>query len=828
MDQDSNRPATGSGDSPDSPPRHHGTASRDRHPPHPHTTPHDSPEETGRWIGRPLPRREDPALLTGRVPYLADLDRPGTARVRFVRSTVAHARVTGIETDTARAMPGIIGVFTADDLATVSPAGSLAPQRSTHELGTRPTPYFALARNRVRHVGEAIVAVVGETAAACADAAEAVVIEYSELPVVIDVEAALSPESPVVHEGWPDNVAGVFEVSMGDPEQARMAAAHSVTETFRIQRQTAASLEPRGVLAIPDPYEDRLTVWTSTQSPNIVRDFLAEATGIPQNRLTVRVPAVGGGFGAKFHHYPEETAVALLAVLIGRPVMWVEDRTESFTATVHAREQVVRATMTADEEGRITAVIADISSDQGAYMHMASYGPAWLTSVMMTNVYAVPNAAVRLSAVVTNKTPSGSYRGWGQPQANFVVERLVELLAAEMGVDSLELRRRNFVPPDRFPYTGLFHTFDSGRYEECLDLTLERARHRHWLEIRDAQTPDERRSRPIGVGLAFYVENTALGPSRQMNQGGLNQGGYDIAHLRLEPDGRVTLFTGLCEMGQGFRNGLTVVCADTLGVHPDQIEVVTGDTDKCPYTGHGTGASRSAAVGGAAVRKASRTMRTRLMAIAAHMLEAHPDDLRAAGGRFWVVGSPSRSVTTADIGRAVYLRAVELPDDVDPGLEVTETFDPVGMAWPYGAHHAVVKVDTATGAVEILDYTMVHDTGVVLNPMIVEGQLHGAAAQGIGAALFEELVHDEAGQPLTTGLTDYLVPSAPEIPSFAVDHMCTPSPVVPGGVKGAGEAGVIAPPAAITNAVEDALSDYGARLTSTPLSPERIWRAINS
>ncbi len=783
--------------------------------------------EPGRWIGRRLPRREDPALLTGGVPYLADLDRPGTLKVRFVRSTVAHARITDIETDAARAMPGVVGVFTAGDLAAVSPGGVLAPQRSTHELGTRPTPYYALARDRVRHVGEAVVAVVGESSAACTDAAEAVVVEYDELPTVVDVEGAMSPDSPVIHEGWPDNVAGVFEVSMGDPERARDDATHSVTETFRIQRQTATSLEPRGVLAIPDPYEDRLTIWTSTQSPNIVRDFLAEATGVPQNRITVRVPAVGGGFGAKFHHYPEETALALLALLTGRPLMWVEERTESFTATVHARQQVVRATMTADDRGRITAVIAEIASDQGAYMHMASYGPAWLTSVMMTNVYAVPNAAVRLSAVVTNKTPSGSYRGWGQPQANFVVERLVELLAAEIGIDSVELRRRNLIAPDEFPHTSLFHTFDSGRYEECLDLTLTRARHGHWLEVRSSQSPSERRTRPIGVGLAFYVENTALGPSRQMNQGGLNQGGYDISRLRLEPDGRVTLFTGLCEMGQGFRNGLAVVCAETLGVHPDQVRVVTGNTDECPYTGHGTGASRSAAVGGAAVRKASLTMRSQMTAIAAHMLEAHPDDVTAADGRFWVVGSPSRSITTADIGRAVYLRAVELPDGVDPGLEVIETHDPEAMAWPYGVHHAVVEVDTETGRVEILDYTIVHDTGTVLNPMIVEGQIHGATAQGIAAALFEEFVHDDAGQPLTTSLTDYLVPSAPEIPSLDVGHMCTPSPVVPGGVKGAGEAGVIAPPAAITNAVEDALSAFGVRLTSTPLTPERLWRHLN-
>ena len=479
---------------------------------------------------------------------MADLVDDKTLHVGFVRSTSAHADIVSVDVGEAKVMPGVEAVFTAVDLR-----DDLAAQPSTHELGTRPTPYFALAKGRVRHVGEAIVAVVAHSAVELADAMETVTVEYRDLEVVVDAAEAVASGSAAVYDGWPDNIVGTFEVAMGDVDRAISTADVVVSRRFRIGRQTAASLEPRGVLGEWDSRSKELVLWTSTQSPHIVRDFIAQITGVPMHRVTIRVPAVGGGFGAKFHFYPEESAVALIAIKLGRPVVWLEGRTESFVATVHARDLVVDATIAARADGAIVAMSADIVADMGAYTHMVSYGPAWLTSVMMTNVYAIPNAAARLKAVITNKTPSGSYRGWGQSEANFVVERMVELLATELTLDSVELRRKNFIAPEQFPYTSLFHTFDNGEYEECLDRGLELGRYNHW---RDRQAQARAAGRHIGVGMSFYVENTGLGPSRQMNEGGLNQGGYDISHIRMEPGGEVTLFTGLCEMGQGFTNGL--------------------------------------------------------------------------------------------------------------------------------------------------------------------------------------------------------------------------------------------------------------------------------
>ncbi len=764
----------------------------------------------------PLPRREDPGLLTGAAQYIADLATPDTLRVGFVRSTVAHAEILSIDTSDAAVMPGIEAIFTAADFP------DLRPQPSTHRLGTRPTPYYALVGDRVRHVGEPLAVVVGATEAAVTDAIEAVVVDYRELDVVTDVLAALDDGSPRIHDDWPDNIAGTFDVEMGDVEGAIAAADVVVRAHLSIGRQTGASIEPRGVRGTWDATRGRLELWTSTQSPNIVRDFVAEITGLPEHKVQVRVPAVGGGFGTKFHYYSEESMVALLAQMFDQPLMWLEGRSESFVASVHARQQVVDATIAGNRDGTITAISAELLADMGAYMHMVSYGPAWLTSVMMTNAYAIPNARARLKAIVTNKVPSGSYRGWGQPQANFVVERLVDILAAELQMDRGEVRRRNFVPPDRFPYKSLFHTFDSGRYAECLDRGLELGRHEEWRAYRAAAREE---GRHVGIGLSFYVENTALGPSCKMNQGGLEQGGYDISNIRMEPGGEITIFTGLCEMGQGFTNGLVQLCADAVGVHPDQIEVITGDTDACPYTGHGTGASRSAAIGGAAVLKASAKMREKIETIAAHMLEAAADDLVIEDGTISVIGSPDRSITMSDIGRAAYLRAIDLPPGMAPGLEVIEVYDPPDQAWPYGLNHVVVEVDVETGAVTLLDYAVMHDCGTILNPMIVEGQMHGGIAQGIAAALDEEIVYNDDGQILTSTFIDYRIPSAAELPNFRVGHMTTPSPIIPGGMKGTGEAGVIGPPAAIVAAIEDALGPGGPTFTSIPVSPQMIFEA---
>ncbi|HXF98510.1 MAG TPA: xanthine dehydrogenase family protein molybdopterin-binding subunit [Gaiellaceae bacterium] len=758
-------------------------------------------------------------MLTGCGRYLGDLTRPRMLHAVFLRSPYPHARIKAIDVSAAAAVPGVRLVLTGADLPPDFP-----PQPLNHLFhGQRETPYYALARDRVRYVGEPVALVAADSPYVGEDARELIEVEWEPLPAVASAEAALAEGAPLLYDDWPDNVAATFEAEMGDVDAALREADVVVTQRFDLSRIFACPLEGRGVLAEWDTFRDELTLWTSSQIPHIARDFLSWVLGLPEPRIRVIVPRVGGGFGAKFHFYPEEVAVALAARETGRPVRWVEDRAESFLATVHAREQVIEATMAARADGVITGVKAEILGDMGAALHTVSYGPVWLTSVMMTNVYVIPNARVRARAVVTNKTPLGSFRGWGQPQANFAVERLVDQVARRLGMDPAEVRRRNLIPPDRFPYKGLHHVFDSGRYEDCLDKALELVDYSGW---RERQQRMREQGRLVGVGLSFYVENTALGPSRLLNQGGVLSGGYDIGHVRMETNGEATVFTGLCEMGQGFTNGLAQLCADELGVDLDQVTVVTGDTQLCPVTGYGTGASRSASVGGAAVAKAARTVRRKVLEIAAHMLEAAVDDLEIERGRISVAGSPERYVTMADIGRAAYLRPADLPEGMDPGLEAIEVFDPPQMAWPYGVNIAVVEIDPETGLVSFLDYAYVHDTGTLLNPMIVEGQIHGGMAQGIGMALYEQLAYDEDAQPRVGTFMDYLLPTALEIPRPRLDHLVTPSPLIPGGMKGVGEAGTIGSPAAVASAVEDALRPFEATVTRLPLTPEAVLGLI--
>lgn len=772
------------------------------------------------WVGKSLKRREDPELLTGRGRYVGDIVRPGMLHAAFVRSPFAHARLGSIDVSRAIAIPGVHAVLTAADFPE-----NLRPQPCTHMFaGQHDTPYHALARDRVRYAGESVAIVVADSPHIAEDGVEEVEVDWQPLGAVSSVEAALADGAPLLYEDWGNNVAAVFDQEKGDVDAAFADADVVVTERVRIQRQFACSLETRGVVAEWDEFSDELTLWSSTQILHILRDLLSHVLGLPEHRIRIIVPRIGGAFGAKFHFYPEETAVALAARATGRPVRWIEDRLESFVATVHAREQVIEATMAATSDGKITAVKADILGDMGAALHTVGYGPVWLTAVMMTNLYAIENIRARARAIMTNKTPLGSYRGWGQPQANFAVERTIEKLARELRIDGIELRRRNFIPPDGFPYKSLHHVFDSGRYADALDKALHQFDLEGWrrrqLELRE-------QGRYVGLGLSCYIENTALGPSRILNAGGVEQGGYDIARVRIEPGGEVTVYTGLCEMGQGFTNGLTQVCADYLGAHPDQITVVTGDTSSCPYTGYGTGASRSASVGGAALMKASTKLAEKVRRIAGHMLEAAPEDLVVEDGEAWVTGFPARRVSFAEIGRAAYLRADQLAEDEDPGLEEIGVFDPPQMAWPYGVNCVAVEVDPKTGEVWFLDYVYVHDSGTVLNPMIVEGQIHGGVAQGIGAALFEELRYDEDGQPLFGSFMDYVLPTAMEIPRIRIDEQVTPSPIIPGGTKGVGEAGAIGSPAAVVAAIEDALSPFGVRIRETPVTPERIVQLLS-
>ena len=777
--------------------------------------------ESRSWVGQPIERREDVELLTGAGRFIGDLTRPGMLHAAFLRSPLPHAEIRSIDVTAAEAASGVHAVFTGADLAP-----SVPQQPTPHRVwGQKDTPYYALARGRVRYAGEAVALVVAESRYLAEDARELIEVDWEPLPSVGSMEASLAEDAPVLYPGWTDNVAGTFDQEMGDVDRAFAEADVVVERVFSISRVFGCPLEGRGVLAEWEPSRQELTVWSSTQTLHVAQDCLAETLGIPAHKVRVRVPRLGGGFGSKFHFYPEEVAVSFASRALGRPVRWVEDRTEAFLSTVHACQEVIKAEMAATVDGVITGVKASIKGDMGGALHTMAYGPVWLTAVMMTNVYQIPNARVHLDAVLTNKTPFGSYRGWGQPQANFAVERLVDAVAAEVGIDRFEIRRRNFIPPDKFPYTSLHHVFDSGDYAAALDRALNLSGYEEW-RTRQEQMRGE--GRHVGIGVSFYVENTALGPSRILNEGGVDQGGYDIAHVRIEPSGEAIVYTGLCDMGQGLTNALAQVCAEELGLHPDQVTVVTGDTEMCPRTGYGTGASRSTAVGGAAVMKACAVLREKIKAIAAHMLEASSDDLVLTGGAVQVRGDPSSHVTMADVGRAAYLRIKDLPEGMDPGLAAIEVFDPPQMAWPYGVNVAVVEVDAGTGGVSFLDYAYVHDCGTVVNPMLVDGQIHGAVAQGISMALHEELVYDDRGQPLFSTFMDYVLPTSAEVPRLRLDHLATPSPIIPGGMKGVGEAGVIGSPAAVAAAIEDALSVFSVQVDEVPLTPDRIVALIEA
>lgn len=735
----------------------------------------------------------------------------------FVRSPHPYAVIKSVDRSAALALDGVHAVITAEDFG-----DGIKPIPNTHAYpGQRATPFYPLAIDRARYVGEPVAMVVADTQYLAEDGRDLVLVEWEVLPSVGNTDRALEPDAPTVYEEWPDNVVGLHEAEMGDVDAAFEAADVVVTSDLSYQRVFACPLECRGSVGHWEAQSGQVSLWTSSQILHITRDLLATVIGHPEHKVRVFVPRIGGAFGGKFHFYAEDAAVVLASKVVGRPVKWIEDRLESFTGMVHARDQKAEVQMAATREGKILGVKADIVGDLGAALHTTGSGPIWLTSVMMTNVYEIENARVRSRIVATNKTPAGSYRGWGQPEANFFVERTLDLVARELDISPAEIRRRNFIPPEHLPHTGLFHTLDSGDYAASLDRAVAVLEERKWPE-RIEQMRQE--GKTVGIGYGFYTENTALGPSRILNAGGVDQGGYDISRIRVDTDGQVALYTGLCEMGQGLGTALTQVCADQLGVDPSSVRVISGDSASVPYSGYGTGASRGASLGGASAIKACGTIREKVKRIAAHMLEANPDDLEIESGEIFVAGSPESRVTMADVGKAAYTRIIDLPEGEDPGLEATEAFDPPQMAWSFGVNVVVLEVDPQTGMVDFLDYIYVHDCGTVLNPMIVDGQIHGGVAQGIGTALLERLPYNDEGQPLFATFMDYPLPSAVEIPRPHLEHTQTESPNIPGGMKGVGEAGIIGSPTAIAAAIEDALGGR-TRFTHLPIQPGDITRA---
>jgi CO/xanthine dehydrogenase Mo-binding subunit len=760
-------------------------------------------------IGQPIRRREDVRLLTGRGRYVSDIPLDGALHLAVVRSPHAHAEILRIDADEARRRPGIVGVFALADLPELR--GCLPPPAVPG--GTvRPYRQSALAAGLARFDGEVVAVVVGTDAYRAADGAAAVRVEYERLPAMVDLEQAVQPGAVLVHADWGTNVAATVAVETGDVAGARTRATHVVTRRFRCGRLTALPLEPRGVAARWDPATEMLHVWSSTQMPYGVRQRVAETLGLAADAVRVTAPDVGGGFGTKGPTYPEEVIVAALARRLGRSVRWADTREGSFGSTAHAGDQLHEMTLALAADGTILALEDDFLIDAGAYLPRGAV-VAGVTAPHLLSLYRIPAFRCRGRIVVTHKVPAAPYRGAGRTQATFVTERLLDIAARQAGLDPIELRRRNLInagemPHDRrMPYRdGMPLVYDSGDYPALLETALKRA---GYAEFRARQAAARREGRALGVGVAAYSEATGVGP-------------HEGAGIEVDGDGRVHVSTGAPSQGQGHETTLAQICADRLGVPLDSVSVIGGDTARFP-SGAGTFASRIAVIVGNAVAQAADDVREKTRRVAARALECAPDDVVVADGRAFVKGVPDRALALGAV--AILAQRADVVRELgEPGLTATRYVSPASVTWAAGVHVAVVEVDRETGAVKVLGYHAVHDAGHEINPLIVEGQTHGGAAQGIGAALSEAILYDESGQLLTRTLLDYALPRADEVPLIDVASCDSPSPLNPLGVKGTGEGSAVAGPAAIANAVADALGGESAdEITHVPVLAREVY-----
>jgi aerobic carbon-monoxide dehydrogenase large subunit len=772
----------------------------------------------GAFVGTAVKRKEDASLLRGTGSFVDNLTLPGTVFMAVVRSPYPHARITGVTLDAARAAEGVVAAFSGADLA-ADWTGSLPCAWPVTEDIKMP-PHFPLASEEARYQGDGVAVVIAESRALAADATELVQVDYELLPAIADVTKALEPGAPLVHADFGTNECYVWKLEAGDAQAAIDSADVVVTRRYFQPRLIPNAIEPRGVLAQMLP-GDEVTLWSATQIPHILRFALQLVLGIPESKIRVIAPDVGGGFGSKLNVYAEEVLAVALARRLGCPVKWTEGRAENFQATIHGRDVVHELTFAATKDGTITAVKSEATCAMGAYLQLVTPGIPLLGAWIYSGPYAIPNYSVTFTGVFTHTTPTDAYRGAGRPEATYVLERTMDALTRELGMDPVELRRRNFARD--FPYTmasGL--TIDSGDYEASLDrllgiLDLD--------AIRAEQTA--RRSRQdamqIGVGFSTYNEMCGLAPSRILGAIRYAVGGWDSATVRFQPLGSVQVVTGTSPHGQSHETTWAQIVADQLGVEVDDVEVLHGDT-AVSQLGMDTYGSRSLAVGGIALWRASQKIVDKARRIVSHQLEVAEDDLEFAEGTFSVRGSPGRSMGIKEVAFAAHA-AHNLPDGLEPGLEETAVYDPTNFSWPAGAHAAVVEVDTETGDTRLVRYVAVDDVGTPVNPMVIDGQVHGGVTQAVGAALYEEGVYDHDANLLTTTMANYLVPSAAELPSFETDRIETHADN-PLGVKGVGETGTIAAAPAVINAVIDALSHLGVMDIQMPATPERVWRAI--
>lgn len=772
--------------------------------------------EGGPEVGRARRRKEDARLITGRTQWTDNIQLPGMLHVAFLRSPMAHARITHVDTSGARTQPGVVAVFSGQDLA--GEQGSLpCAWPVTEDIVIPDHPPMAVTE--VRYVGEAVACVIATDRYKAADALDAIEIDYEPLDAVLDMNEALAEDSPKVHEAG--NKAFTWKFAQGDVDAAFSEAPVLIDRTFVQQRLIPSAMEPRAVVAQTDG--DSFTLHSATQIPHVLRFMLAVTTGIPEHKLRVIAPDVGGGFGSKLQVTAEEVLCLLITRRLGKPVKWTESRSEGNLTVHHGRDQIQQISIAAEKDGRIRGVRVDLLADMGAYLMLVTPGIPLLGAFMYNGIYKMDAYDFTCTGVFTTKMPTDAYRGAGRPEATFAIERAMDELAAELNLDPMEVRRRNWIKHSEFPYTTISGmTVDSGNYEAATDKAMALF---GYDKLRAEQIDRRDRHDPVqlGIGISTYTEMCGLAPSRVLGSLSYGAGGWEHASVRMLPSGKVEVVTGTSPHGQGHETAWSQIAADSLGVPFEDIAVIHGDTSSA-HKGMDTYGSRSLVVGGIAVLHACEKVKEKAKQVAAHLMEASPDDVEFSQGEFRVRGTGA-SRTIQEISLATFA-AHNLPDGFEPRLDADVTFDPENFSFPHGTHLCAAEVDTETGATKIRSYVAVDDVGNVVNPLIVEGQVHGGIAQGIAQALFEEAVYDAEGNLLTTTMADYLLPSSADLPDITTDRTQTPATTNPLGVKGVGEAGTIASTPAVVNAIVDALRPQGIHDIRMPCTPERVWRAL--
>lgn len=781
-----------------------------------------------KYVGKPIKRREDPRLMTGQGSFLDDIRLPGMAHVEVVRSPYAHATIKRIDTTVASKLPGVIGVFTGDDFMDLNPmpcawqAGGVTNNINTPRV---------LAVGKVCQVGDPVAVVVAENVYQARDAAQAVDVDYEELPVVVDGKAATAAGAPQLHENAPNNIILQWECGndRATVDAALAASEIRVNETIRNQRLIPTAIETRGSIGRYDAGTGEYTLWQTSQAPHVHRLLLAAfVLNIPENKLRVIAPDIGGGFGQKIFTYWDMPLVLTLSKRLGRPVKYMEDRSANYLTSTHGRDHISDVEIGAAKDGKITALSVHTWANLGAYISLIAPGiPTTLYGRMVAGCYKIPNIHVDVTETYTNTAMVDAYRGAGRPEAAFIIERVCDLVAHATGVDPAEVRRRNFIQPQDFPYdTGIgMLPYDSGNYEQTLDLALEHVGYQQFRaeQQRRRQNND---AKLLGIGLSSYVEVCGVAPSKWIGLPGEGWGAglWESANIRVHLTGKIVATTGTLPHGQGHDTTFSQLVAEELGVPIEDVEIEHSDTSGTPF-GYGTYGSRSLAVGGVAMYKSLQKVKEKAKQIAAHMLEAAPEDIVWENGKAYVKGSPDKAKTLGDIALQASV-AYDLPEGMEPYLDETTYYDPPNCTFPFGTHICVVEIERETGEIGLKRYIAVDDVGNVVNPLIVDGQIHGGIAQGLSQALYEGAVYDENGELLTGTMNDYALPRASMVPTYELDRTVTPSPTNPMGVKGAGEAGTIAATPAVANAVLDALTPFGIENLDMPLTPEKVWKAM--